>query len=288
MSINVAFIGLGTMGYPMAGHLTKHGYNVTVYNRTTAKAQEWVDSYTGAMALTPAEAAKNADIIFTCVGNDKDVDQVYCGDEGIFTTVKPGAVLVDHTTASPDIAKRLYQAAKNAQCDFIDAPVSGGEAGAVNGVLTIMAGGDASVFERVKPVMDSYAKSSALMGEVGSGQVTKMANQVCIAGVLQGLSEAVTLAKAAGLDIDKMVDVLKHGAAGSWQMENRASTMAQDKFDFGFAIDWMRKDLGICFDQAEKLDVSLPLARQVDEEYAKLQAEGENRSDTSVLIKQFK
>ncbi|WP_087017116.1 NAD(P)-dependent oxidoreductase [Thaumasiovibrio subtropicus] len=288
MSLNVAFIGLGTMGYPMAGHLAKHGYNVTVYNRTTSKAEKWVEEYAGSFATTPGEAAENADIVFTCVGNDNDVHEVYCDEQGIFSHVRENTLLVDHTTASPDIARRLNALAIEHGCRFIDAPVSGGEAGAVNGVLTVMAGGALEDFERAKPVMSAFAKSSALMGDSGAGQVTKMANQVCIAGILQGLSEAVTLAQASGLDIEKMVDVLKHGAAGSWQMENRAATMAADKFDFGFAIDWMRKDLAICFEQADKLNVELPLSKQVDAEYAKLQIAGENRSDTSVLIKQFK
>lgn len=287
MAAKVAFIGLGTMGYPMAGHLARAGHDVTVYNRTGAKAEKWCQEHGGNSAPTPAEAASGADFVFTCVGNDDDVRQVYSGTDGILSQVKPGTVLVDNTTASPAVAREVAEAAKAAGADFLDAPVSGGEAGAVNGCLTVMVGGDQAVFDRARPVMDAYAKAVTLMGEVGFGQVTKMANQLCIAGVLQGLSEAVKLAQASGLDIARMTEVLKHGAAGSWQLENRAVTMAEDKFDFGFAIDWMRKDLSICFDAADKLGVDLPLARKVDEEYAKLQKKGLNRADTSVLIKQF-
>ncbi|MGF1869340.1 NAD(P)-dependent oxidoreductase [Photobacterium indicum] len=284
---NIAFIGLGTMGFPMAGHLANAGHNVTVFNRTTATAEKWVNSYKGQLALTPAEAAKNADIIFTCVGNDDDVRHVYTGEDGILSSVKSGAILIDNTTASAEVAREIAAAAHAVHAEFLDAPVSGGEAGAINGCLTVMVGGDPVVFEKAKPIIDCFAKAATLMGDVGYGQVTKMANQICIAGILQGLSEAITLAKSSGLDIEKMTDVLKHGAAGSWQLENRAATMAEDKFDFGFAIDWMRKDLGICFDAADKLGVELPLAKQVDEKYADLQQRGLNRSDTSVLIKQF-
>ncbi|WP_413113581.1 NAD(P)-dependent oxidoreductase [Thaumasiovibrio sp. DFM-14] len=285
---NVAFIGLGTMGYPMAGHLSNKGYNVTTFNRTTSKAQAWVKEYNGAFAHTPAQCVDNADIVFTCVGNDQDLREVYCGENGILASVKPNTLLVDHTTASPQIARELDKLARDKQCAFIDAPVSGGETGAINGLLTIMVGGDEAAFKQAEPVMQAYAKSTALMGSIGNGQVTKMANQLCVAGVLQGLAEAITLAQSAGLDIEKMVNVLKHGAAGSWQMENRAVTMANDQFDFGFAIDWMRKDLAICFSEADKLGVDLPLARLVDSAYEDLQQQGENRSDTSVLIKQFK
>ncbi|WP_342750165.1 NAD(P)-dependent oxidoreductase [Photobacterium lipolyticum] len=284
---NIAFIGLGTMGFPMAGHLADAGHNVIVYNRTTATAEKWLKIHKGHLALSPAQAAKEADFVFTCVGNDSDVRQVYTGENGILSTIKPGTILIDNTTASAEVAREVAVAAKAVQADFLDAPVSGGEAGAVNGCLTVMIGGNADVFEKAKPVIDCYAKACTLMGDVGYGQITKMANQLCIAGILQGLSEAISLAKSAGLDIEKMTDVLKHGAAGSWQLENRAVTMAQDKFDFGFAIDWMRKDLGICFDAAEKLGVELPLAKQVDEKYAELQKRGFNRADTSVLIKQF-
>ncbi|MGR5145374.1 NAD(P)-dependent oxidoreductase [Photobacterium alginatilyticum] len=284
---HIAFIGLGTMGFPMAGHLANAGHQVTVYNRTTATAEKWAAQYDGNIALTPAEAAKDAEFIFTCVGNDEDVRLVYKATDGILSTVKQGAILIDNTTASAEVAREIAQAASEINTDFLDAPVSGGEAGAVNGCLTVMVGGNEEVFAKAKPIIDCFAKATTLMGDVGYGQITKMANQICIAGVLQGLSEAITLAKSAGLDIEKMTDVLKHGAAGSWQLENRAVTMAEDKFDFGFAIDWMRKDLGICFEAAEKLGVDLPLAKQVDEKYGKLQERGFNRADTSVLIKQF-
>ncbi|MGF1687228.1 NAD(P)-dependent oxidoreductase [Photobacterium japonica] len=283
----IAFIGLGTMGFPMAGHLAAAGHNVTVYNRTTAKAEQWTQTYTGHMALTPADAAKGADFVFTCVGNDDDLRHVYCGENGILSSVTAGTVLVDNTTASAEIARELAALAAENGGHFLDAPVSGGEAGAVNGCLTVMVGGDNPTFERAKPVMDCFAKATTLMGDTGYGQITKMANQLCIAGVLQGLSEAISLAKASGLDIEKMIEVLKHGAAGSWQLENRAATMANNAFDFGFAIDWMRKDLGICFDAAEKRNIALPLAKQVDEKYAELQQRGYSRADTSVLIKQF-
>lgn len=284
---HIAFIGLGTMGFPMAGHLANAGHQVTVYNRTTATAEKWAAQYDGNIALSPAEAAKDAEFIITCVGNDEDVRQVYKAADGILSTVKQGAILIDNTTASAEVAREIAQAASEINTDFLDAPVSGGEAGAVNGCLTVMVGGNEEVFTKAKPIIDCFAKATTLMGDVGYGQITKMANQICIAGVLQGLSEAITLAKSAGLDIEKMTDVLKHGAAGSWQLENRAVTMAEDKFDFGFAIDWMRKDLGICFEAAEKLGVDLPLAKQVDEKYGKLQERGFNRADTSVLIKQF-
>lgn len=287
MAAKIAFIGLGTMGYPMAGHLAKAGHDVTVYNRTAAKTDKWCGEYGGNAAATPAEAARDAEFVFTCVGNDDDVRQVYTGENGILSAVRPGAVLVDNTTASPEVAREMAEAAQAAGAGFLDAPVSGGEAGAVNGCLTVMVGGEQDVFDRARPIMEPYAKAVTLMGEAGFGQVTKMANQLCIAGVLQGLSEAIKLAQASGLDIELMTEVIKHGAAGSWQMENRAVTMAEDKFDFGFAIDWMRKDLAICFEAADRLNVPLPLARKVDEEYAKLQEKGLGRADTSALIRQF-
>ncbi|KLV03607.1 2-hydroxy-3-oxopropionate reductase [Photobacterium aquae] len=283
----IAFIGLGTMGYPMAGHLANAGHDVTVYNRTTAKAKQWTDTYPGAYALTPALAAASADFVFTCVGNDDDLREVYCGEHGILSTAKPGTVLIDNTTASADVSREIAAHAAEKSLAFLDAPVSGGEAGAVNGCLTVMVGGDQTTFNKAKPIIDCFAKATTLMGEIGFGQITKMANQLCIAGILQGLSEAITLAKAAGLDIEQMTEVLKHGAAGSWQLENRAATMAKDEFDFGFAIDWMRKDLGICFDAADKLNIELPLAKQVDAKYEELQQRGYQRADTSVLIKQF-
>ncbi|EOD79889.1 2-hydroxy-3-oxopropionate reductase [Grimontia indica] len=281
----VAFIGLGVMGYPMAGHLKNAGFNTTVYNRTTAKAQAWADEYKGDFAVTPREAAQDCDVVFVCVGNDDDVRSVIYGDDGVLASMKAGSVLVDHTTTSATLAEELAEACKEKSVHFIDAPVSGGQAGAENGVLTVMCGGDQTVFDAVKPVIDAYAKQAVLMGKNGQGQRCKMANQICITGILQGLSEALILAQASGLDIEQMVNVLKHGAAGSWQMENRAVTMAQDKFDFGFAIDWMRKDLGICLDEATGKGIELPLTKEVDEKYASLQAQGLGRMDTSVLIK---
>lgn len=281
----VSFIGLGVMGYPMAGYLKKAGLATTVYNRTVAKAEVWAKAFDGGFAPTPREAADGADIVFVCVGNDNDVRSVVYGEDGVLASMKPGSVLVDHTTTSADLAVELAKACQDKGVSFIDAPVSGGQAGAENGTLTVMCGGDKAVFERVKPVIDAYAKQAVLMGENGQGQRCKMANQICIAGILQGLSEALVLAQASGLDIAQMVDVLKHGAAGSWQMENRAVTMSQDKFDFGFAIDWMRKDLGICLDEAASKGIELPLTKDVDQKYAALQAQGLGRMDTSVLIK---
>ncbi|MGF1727126.1 NAD(P)-dependent oxidoreductase [Photobacterium nomapromontoriensis] len=284
---HIAFIGLGTMGFPMAGHLANAGHNVTVYNRTVTKAQQWAKTYSGNVALTPALASENADFIFSCVGNDDDLREVYLGENGILSSAKTGSILIDNTTASAEVSREIAAVATAKGLHFLDAPVSGGEAGAINGCLTVMVGGNEQVFNIAKPVIDCFAKATTLMGNVGYGQITKMANQICIAGILQGLSEAIILAKSSGLDIGKMTEVLKHGAAGSWQLENRAATMAKGEFDFGFAIDWMRKDLGICFDAAHKLEVPLPLTKQVDEKYAELQQRGFNRADTSVLIKQF-
>lgn len=283
----VAFIGLGVMGYPMAGYLSKAGYETKVYNRTKAKADKWAAEYNGIACETPREAAEGCDIVFTCVGNDNDVRSVVYGEEGLLVGLKAGAVLVDHTTTSAELAVELADACKKVGNHFIDAPVSGGQAGAENGVLTIMCGGEPSVFDHVAPVMDVYAKQITLLGENGQGQRCKMVNQICIGGILQGLSEALLLAqkKKSGLDIEQVVETLKHGAAGSWQMENRATTMAQDKFDFGFAIDWMRKDLGFCLEEAERVGLELPLTKMVDEQYAGLQREGLGRMDTSVLIK---
>jgi len=283
----VAFIGLGTMGFPMAGHLSQQGYQVVVYNRTQAVADRWLQQYAGSSAATPAEAAAQAQVILSCVGNDQDLKQVYLGDNGIIAGAKAGSILVDHTTASAGVATELAAAAQQAKLAFLDAPVSGGEAGAVNGCLTIMVGGEQSDLDKVEPILQCYGKAINLLGPVGYGQSCKMVNQLCIAGILQGLSEGISLAKAANLDIDKVIEVLQHGAAGSWQLNNRAKTMANNQFDFGFAIDWMRKDLAICFNEADKLGVALPLAQQVDEQYAKLQQRGYSRADTSVLIKQF-
>lgn len=281
----VAFVGLGVMGYPMAGFLSKAGYETSVFNRTKAKADKWASDYQGTACETPKQAAEGSDIVFVCVGNDDDVRSVVYGEEGILAGMKPGAILVDHTTTSAELAIELAEAAKENGNTFIDAPVSGGQAGAENGVLTIMCGGEQSVFDAVAPVMDVYAKQMTLLGENGQGQRCKMVNQICIGGILQGLSEALLLAQKSGLDIEQVVDTLKHGAAGSWQMENRAVTMAQDKFDFGFAIDWMRKDLGFCLKEAERVGVELPLTKKVDEQYAELQKDGFGRMDTSVLMK---
>ncbi|EKO4253219.1 TPA: NAD-binding protein [Vibrio parahaemolyticus] len=281
----VAFIGLGVMGYPMAGYLSKAGCETKVYNRTKAKADKWAAEYNGVACETPREAAEGCDIVFTCVGNDNDVRSVVYGEEGLLVGLKAGAVLVDHTTTSAELAVELADACKKVGNHFIDAPVSGGQAGAENGVLTIMCGGEPNVFDHVAPVMDVYAKQITLLGENGQGQRCKMVNQICIGGILQGLSEALLLAQKSGLDIEQVVETLKHGAAGSWQMENRATTMAQDKFDFGFAIDWMRKDLGFCLEEAERVGLELPLTKMVDEQYAGLQREGLGRMDTSVLIK---
>ena len=281
----VAFIGLGVMGYPMAGYLSKAGYQTRVYNRTFAKAEKWAQQHQGQAFETPREAALGCDVVFVCVGNDDDVRSVVYGENGVLAGLKAGATLVDHTTTSAELAIELSAACQKVAVNFIDAPVSGGQAGAENGVLTIMCGGDADVFANVSPVMDVYAKQITLLGENGQGQRCKMVNQICIAGVLQGLSEALLLAQKSGLDIEQVVNTLKHGAAGSWQMENRAQTMTQGKFDFGFAIDWMRKDLGFCLQEAERVGLTLPLTEQVDAQYAKLQQQGLGRMDTSVLIK---
>jgi len=273
------------MGYPMAGHLARTGYPVTVYNRTRAKADKWADEFDGRAAATPREAAAEADLVFVCVGNDDDVRSVIYGDDGVLAGMKPGAVLVDHTTTSAHLALELEAACIAEQVGFVDAPVSGGQAGAENGCLTVMCGGEQEVFQRVEPVMRSYSRQVQLMGECGQGQRCKMVNQICIAGVLQGLSEALVLAQRVGLPVDRVVDTLQHGAAGSWQMVNRLETMAKDKFDFGFAIDWMRKDLGICMEEAAGHGVRLPMTEAVDRRYELLQRQGLGRMDTSVLVK---
>jgi 3-hydroxyisobutyrate dehydrogenase-like beta-hydroxyacid dehydrogenase len=281
----VAFIGLGVMGYPMAGHLhRKGGHDVTVFNRTTAKAESWVKQFGGTHALTPAEAAKDADFVFTCVGNDDDLRAVTIGPDGVLAGMKPGAILIDNTTASADVARELYAAAKEKGCGFIDAPVSGGQAGAENGVLTVMCGGDEAVFDTAKPVIEAFAKMIGLMGPAGSGQLTKMVNQICIAGIVQGLAEAVHFGKSAGLDIEKVVEVISKGAAGSWQMENRHKTMNAGKYDFGFAVDWMRKDLGIVLNEAKNNGASLPVTALVDQFYSEVQKLGGKRWDTSSLL----
>jgi 3-hydroxyisobutyrate dehydrogenase len=285
---NTAFIGLGVMGYPMAGHLQTKGYFTTVYNRTLLRAQAWQQEYAGKIAQTPAAAAKGADIVFVCVGNDDDVRSVVYGDEGILAGMDKGSILVDHTTTSATLAVELKDACAAIGVTFIDAPVSGGQAGAVNGQLTIMCGGEQASFAKASLAMNVYAKQIQLLGENGQGQRCKMVNQICIAGVLQGLSEALLLAEKAGLPVAQVVDTLKHGAAGSWQMENRMKTMAEDKFDFGFAIDWMRKDLGICLQEAQAYGLQLPMTEDVDKRYAKLQEQGLGRMDTSVLVRSFK
>lgn len=284
---NVAFIGLGVMGFPMAGHLSNAGFNTKVYNRTESKAQDWAKQYKGDYAVTPKETALHADVVAICVGNDDDVRSVVYGDNGVLMGMKSGSVLVDHTTTSAELAEELAAACKKQGIYFVDAPVSGGQAGAENGALTIMCGGEETVFASISELLNSYAKQATLLGGHGQGQRCKMVNQICISGVLKGLSEALLLAQKSNLNIEQVVNVLKHGAAGSWQMENRAVTMAEDKFDFGFAIDWMRKDLGICLNEAQKHDLALPLTQEVDAQYADLQAKGLGRMDTSVLIKAY-
>lgn len=279
-----AFIGLGVMGYPMAGHLQKAGHDVTVYNRTSAKADKWVSEFGGSSAPTPAEAAKGAEFVFSCVGNDDDLRSVMLGEGGMFAGMDKGAVLIDNTTASADVARELYTAAKDQGVHFIDAPVSGGQAGAENGVLTVMCGGDQDAFDRAAPVIDAFARSCKLMGDSGAGQLTKMVNQICIAGLVQGLSEGVNFGVKAGLDMEKVLDVISKGAAGSWQMENRGSTMVENKFDFGFAVDWMRKDLGICLEESKRNGARLPVTSLVDQFYAQVQERGGKRWDTSSLI----
>jgi len=281
----VAFIGLGVMGYPMAGHLkARGGHDVTVYNRTTAKAEAWVKQHGGSHALTPAEAAKDADFVFTCVGNDDDLRSVTVGKNGVISAMKPGAILIDNTTASAEVARELAVAAEARGCGFIDAPVSGGQAGAENGVLTVMCGGEETTFEQAKPVIEAFARMVGLMGPAGAGQLTKMVNQICIAGLVQGLAEAIHFGKKAGLDIEKVVEVISKGAAGSWQMENRHKTMAVGKYDFGFAVDWMRKDLGIVLTEAKSNGATLPVTALVDQFYGEVQKLGGKRWDTSSLL----
>ncbi len=282
-----AFIGLGVMGYPMAGHLQSKGHDVTVYNRTTAKAEAWVKQYGGAMAETPAKAAEGADIVFCCVGNDDDLRNVTTGKDGAFEAMKKDAVFVDHTTASAEVARELSAIARENGFGFVDAPVSGGQAGAENGVLTVMCGGDPKDYAKVEDEIMCYAQACRLMGPSGSGQLTKMVNQICIAGLVQGLSEGLAFAQAAGLDGKAVVDVISKGAAGSWQMSNRGYTMLDDKFDFGFAVDWMRKDLGICLDEAKKNGTPLEVTRIVDGYYKEIQEMGGGRWDTSSLIKRL-
>jgi 3-hydroxyisobutyrate dehydrogenase len=280
----VAFIGLGVMGFPMAGHLKAKGHEVTVYNRNPEKAQAWVARHGGRSAPTPADAAKGQEIVFACVGNDDDLRAVTIGSNGAFAGMEKGAVFVDHTTASANVARELDGAARQGGFGFVDAPVSGGQAGAENGVLTVMCGGDRQAYAGVEPVIASYARMCRLMGPSGSGQLTKMVNQICIAGLVQGLSEGIHFAKRAGLDVETMLEVISKGAAGSWQMENRGRTMNQDKFDFGFAVDWMRKDLGICLSEARRNGAHLPVTALVDQFYSEVQKMGGRRWDTSSLI----
>jgi 3-hydroxyisobutyrate dehydrogenase len=282
----VAFLGLGVMGYPMAGHLLKKGgHEVTVFNRTAAKAQQWAKEYGGRHAPTPREAAKDCDFVMMCVGNDDDVRSVVYGENGALVGMKKGAILVDHTTASAIVAREVFQKAKDRGIGFVDAPVSGGQAGAQNGQLGIMCGGEDAVFAKAKPVLDIYAKSCALIGGPGAGQLTKMVNQICIAGLVQGLAEGLAFAKKSNLDVAKVISVISKGAAQSWQMENRWQQMNEVKFDgFGFAVDWMRKDLGICLEEARKTGARLPVAALVDQFYAHIQARGGRRWDTSSLM----
>ncbi len=289
-----AFLGLGVMGFPMAGHLAAAGHSVTVYNRTLKVAEKWLDTHADIcdgeafMAPTPAGAAADADIVFACVGADKDVAEICVGEKGAFPAMQEGAVFVDHTTASAECARQMYAVAQKNNISFIDAPVSGGEAGAVNGALTVMCGGDVAAFNKAEPIMQAYAKSIKLLGESGAGQLTKMANQICIAGVVQGLAEALHFSMEAGLDAKAVVEVISKGAAQSWQMDNRANTMIDGEFDFGFAVDWMRKDLGIVLGEAQNTGVSLPLTALVDQFYGDVQKMGGNRNDTSSLIRRFR
>jgi len=281
----VAWIGLGVMGYPMAGHLARAGHRVTVFNRSPAKAAQWVAAHGGASAATPAAAARGADIVLMCVGNDDDVRAVAAGDNGALAGMNAGAILVDHTTASATVAREIHAAAQEKGVGFLDAPVSGGQAGAENGKLTIMVGGDAGTFGRAEAVLATYARAVTLMGGPGSGQLTKMVNQICIAGLVQALSEGINFAQRAGLDAERVLDVIGKGAAQSWQMENRGKTMVADKFDFGFAVDWMRKDLSICTAEARANGAALPVTALVDQFYARVQARGGGRWDTSSLIR---
>jgi 3-hydroxyisobutyrate dehydrogenase-like beta-hydroxyacid dehydrogenase len=281
----LAFLGLGVMGFPMAGHLARAGHTVVVYNRTPAKAAQWVEKYGGSSAPTPAAAARDASLVMMCVGNDDDVRAVALGSDGAVEAMRTGSVLVDHTTASAIVAREVHAAAKARGVGFLDAPVSGGQAGAENGKLTIMVGGEADVFARAEGVLAHYARAVTLMGGPGSGQLTKMVNQICIAGLVQALSEGINFARKAGLDPERVLDVIGKGAAQSWQMDNRGKTMAADKFDFGFAVDWMRKDLGICTAEARANGAALPVTALVDQFYARIQAQGGGRWDTSSLIR---
>ena len=281
----VAFLGLGVMGFHMAGHLASAGHEVTVYNRTAAKADNWLKKFSGRKAATPEEAASGARIVFACVGNDQDVRQVSLGEQGAFRGMQPGAVFVDHTTASAALARELDAAARERGLNFLDAPVSGGEAGAQNGVLTVMVGGDQAIFDSVEPAIGCYARAVTLMGPAGAGQLTKIVNQICIAGLVQGLAEGMNFALKVGLDAGRVLEVISKGAAQSWQMENRGATMVEDKFDFGFAVDWMRKDLDMCLAEGRRAGARLPVASLVDQFYAQIQERGGGRWDTSSLMR---
>lgn len=285
---HIAFIGLGVMGLPMAGHLARAGHDVTVYNRTATKAESWAKQFGGQHAPTPKAAAQNADIVFCCVGNDDDLRSVVLGEDGAFAGMKPGSVFVDHTTASADVAKELAAIAQANALDFIDAPVSGGQAGAINGQLTVMCGGAKATFDRIKPIASHFSRAVTLVGDTGAGQLAKMVNQICIAGLVQGLSEGIAFGQAAGLDMKLVLDVINKGAAQSWQMENRGNTMVDDQFEFGFAVDWMRKDLGLAINEAKRNGARVPVTALVDQFYADVQQLGGNRWDTSSLIKRLR
>ena len=288
MSCKVSFIGLGTMGYPMAGYISKAGHNVTVFNRTKSKAEKWLKTYSGKMSDTPAEAAKDSDFVFTCVGNDNDLKEVTFGKNGIFKSIKRGSIYIDNTTASASIAREIYSYAKKNSFGFLDAPVSGGQAGAENGALTVMIGGDQKDYDKASPVINCYSKKMKLLGKAGSGQLSKMVNQICIAGLVQGLSEGINFGIKAGLNMKEVIEVISKGAAQSWQMENRYKTMIDNKFDFGFAVDWMRKDLKIAMEEARKNNSLLPITEIIDTYYEDVQKMGGNRWDTSSLIKRLR
>jgi len=285
---NVSFIGLGVMGYPMAGYLIKNGFNTTVFNRTNSKSKKWIEEYNGQSSTTPGEAVKNSEVIFICVGRDDDLREVMEGESGILHNAKKEAIIVDHTTASAEIAREYHNKANKLNLSFLDAPISGGQAGAENGVLSIMIGGDKSDFDKVEPVLRSYGKTIELIGNSGSGQLAKMINQICIAGLVQGLSEGIAFGKKSNIDMEKVIKVISKGAAQSWQMENRYKTMLDGKFDFGFAVDWMRKDLSICFNEAKKNGSHLPITKIIDVYYEEIQKKGGNRFDTSSLISLLK
>ena len=288
MGFNVSFIGLGIMGYPMAGHISKGGHNVTVFNRTKSKAEKWIKEHKGKLTETPKDAAKDSDFIFSCVGNDNDLREVTLGENGLFKSAKKNCIYIDNTTASAEIAKELYKIAKAKDFDFLDAPVSGGQAGAENGTLTVMIGGDSKPYKKAEPVINCYSKKMKLLGSSGSGQLAKMVNQICIAGMVQGLSEAINFGINAKLNMKEVIEVISKGAAQSWQMENRHKTMIDDKFDYGFAVDWMRKDLKIAMEEAKRNNSPLPITKIINEYYGEVQKMGGNRWDTSSLIKRFR